>query len=198
MTDEMVVPVAVLERACASAGAALAGVRPEQLDEATPCGQWRVRDLIDHIAGAARFFGDLTEWGAPPEDQDQPVYSDGDFSAAFREQAGRLVAGLSGPGAMERTMALPTGPAPGAQVIEVVAGEMYVHGWDLSRAIGDTGPADQGVAEALLASNWPALCEQVRQDAPLVFAPAVAVAATATPADRLVAFLGRDPAWMDS
>ena len=67
MTDDTVVPVAVLERACASAGAALAGVRPEQLDEATPCGQCRVRDLIDHIAGAAaRAVGPRRRLGSWP------------------------------------------------------------------------------------------------------------------------------------
>ncbi|HXP57351.1 MAG TPA: TIGR03086 family metal-binding protein [Streptosporangiaceae bacterium] len=197
MPGNSIVSVATLERACASAGAVLAGVRQEQLDGTTPCGEWRVRDLVDHIAGAARFFGDLAEWGASPENQDGPVYSGGDFGASFREQAGRLVAGFSAPGAMERTMALPTGPAPGGQVIEVVTGEMFVHGWDLARATGHAEPADQAVAAALLASHWPALCEQVRPGPPPVFAPAVTVPATAAPADRLVALLGRDPHWSD-
>jgi uncharacterized protein (TIGR03086 family) len=195
MAEDPGLPVTALERACTSTGLVLAGVRREQLDEATPCGEWRVGDLIDHIVGAARFFGDLAEWGASPEDQDGPVYSGGDFSAYFREQADRLVTGLSAPGAMGRIMALPTGPAPGAQVLEVATGEIFVHGWDLARAIGQTGSVDQTVAEALLASPWPALCEQVRREVPAVFAPATAVSVSATPVDRLVAYLGRDPGW---
>lgn len=196
VSDEKVSPIAVLESACASTGAVLGRVRPDRLDGATPCSEWRVRDLIDHLVGAVTFFGDLAESGSSPEDEEWPVYSNGDFSALFNEQARRTVAAFAAPGAMTRIMALPTGPTPGAGVIEVATGEIFVHGWDLARAVGKPlPPGEDEVAAALLASGWPALCDQVRSGEALVIAPPVAVAATASPVDRLVAHLGRDPNW---
>lgn len=105
----------VLTRACTSTGSTLANVAGGQLALPTPCGDWRVRDLINHIVSATRFFGDLAEWGSSPEGQEWPHYGDVDFVSSFGELSRRAVAAFSAPGAMERTMVLPTGPAPGSR-----------------------------------------------------------------------------------
>jgi hypothetical protein len=59
-------------------------------------------------------------------------------------------------------------------------------------------PADRDVADAVLASAWPALSAQVREAHPSVFAPEVAVAAARPSVDRLVGFLARDPDWVSA
>jgi uncharacterized protein (TIGR03083 family) len=172
------VHVDLLARACAETQGIVEHVSSEQLELPTPCADWLVRDLIEHIVGAAGFFADIA--GADPEEGD-----------SFR----RVVAGFSAPGAMERVMALPTGPAPGSRCIEVATGEIFVHGWDLATATGQPVSSDDGVAEALLSSGWLALCAEVREADPSVFTPAIDVPRDAPATDRLVAFLGRDPAW---
>jgi uncharacterized protein (TIGR03086 family) len=188
--------VELLARACTSTAKVLEGVTGEQLALPTPCSDWRVRDLIDHIVGAADFFADLAELGASPEGRDWPTYSDGDFAAAFAEQAGRAVAAFSAPGALERVMVLPTGPGPGSRCIQVATGEIFIHGWDLATATGQALPAAQaGVADALLSSQWPSLCAEVRNADHTVFAPEVPVPLDAPALDRLAGFLGRDPNW---
>jgi uncharacterized protein (TIGR03086 family) len=187
--------VELLTRACASTQAVLDNVTPEQLALPTPCGDWAVRDLIDHIVGATDFFADLAEQGSSPEGREWPDYSDGDFAASFGQQARRAIAAFAAPGALERIMVLPTGPAPGSRCIQVATGEIFVHGWDLAQATGQATPADQGVADGLLASEWPSMCAAVRDADPAVFAPEIHVPREATGVDRLAGLLGRDPGW---
>jgi len=191
----MTSPTALLTRACASTQAVLDNVTAGQLALPTPCGDWLVRDLIDHIVGATDFFADLAEQGSSPDGRQWPDYSAGDFAASFGQQARRATAGFAAPGALERIMVLPTGPAPGSRCIQVATGEIFVHGWDLARATGQAMPADEGVADALLASEWPSMCAAARDADPSVFAPEIHVPREAPGVDRLAGLLGRDPGW---
>jgi uncharacterized protein (TIGR03086 family) len=184
----------VLTRACAATGSILDTVTPGQLALPTPCVNWPVRELINHIVGATRYFADLAEWGSSPQGQEWPVYAEGDFATSFGEQARRAIAAFSAPGAMERIMVTPAGPTSGSQCIQIVAGEIFVHGWDLARATGQARP-DDGVAEALLSSEWISLCDEVRKDGTAPFAAVIDVPVEASAADRLAGFLGRDPGW---
>jgi len=68
--------------------------------------------------------------------------------------------------------------------------EVAVHGWDISRACGQRQPIPRALAIDLLAIA-PVLVPRAGRH-PLFAAP-VAVAATASPSDRLAAFLGRSP-----
>ena len=187
--------VELLARACACTGGILANVTRDQLAHPTPCDDWLVHDLINHIVGATDFFADIAEPGSSAEGREWPDYSDGDFIATFGQQASRVVAAFSAPGAMERIMLLPTGPAHGSRCIQVATGEIFVHGWDLAQASGQAMPSDEGVAEALLSSDWLSLCAEVRNGDPSVFAPEIHVSPKAPAADRLAGFLGRDPNW---
>ncbi len=192
--NEHQVRVEVLTRACAATGSILDSVTPEQLALPTPCSDWPVHELINHIVGATRYFGDLAEWGSSPEGQDWPNYGNGAFATSFGEQARRAIAAFSAPGAMERMMVPLSEPMPGWQCIQVATGEIFVHGWDLARATGQAMPGE-GVADALLSSEWMSLCDEVRKDGTAPFAAAIEVPGEAPAADRLVGFLGRDPSW---
>jgi len=188
-------PVEILASACESTRSVLKNVTGDQLALPTPCEDWPVDDLIDHIVSATRFFADIA--GAEPasEGEEWPSYAGTDFVAAFGEHARRAVAAFSAPGAMERTMALPTGPAPGSRCIQVATGEIFVHGWDLAKAIGQPMPPCADVAGALLSSDWMQLCAEVRDGDPSVFAAEIDVPHEAPAIDRLAAFLGREPSW---
>jgi uncharacterized protein (TIGR03086 family) len=187
--------VEMLKQACAATSSILANVTGDHLTLPTPCADWQVRDVINHIVAATRFFGDVAEWGFSPEGQEWPVYAAGDFAASFGEQSGRTIAAFSAPGAMDKVMSLPTGPTPGWRCVEVASGEIIVHGWDLARATGQAAPVDNGVADALLSSEWTSLCAEVRGNDPPPFASEIGVAPGTAPIERLAAFLGRDPEW---
>jgi uncharacterized protein (TIGR03086 family) len=187
--------VELLMRACGSTRLILDKVGREQLALPTPCRDWPVHDLIEHIVRATDFFADVAEQGSSPEGREWPNYADGDFVRSFNQQAGRMVTAFSTPGAMERIMVLPNGAQPGRLCIQVATGETFVHGWDLAKATGREMPPDQGVAEALLASQWPSMSAEVRNAHPSVFAPEIAVPREAPAIDQLVGFLGRAPSW---
>lgn len=188
-------PAELLARACESTRSILGNVTREQLALPTPCEDWPVHDLINHIVGATRFFADIA--GAEPaaEGKEWPSYADTDFVTAFGQHVHRAVAAFSASAAMERIMALPTGPAPGSRCIQVATGEIFVHGWDLARATGQPMPPGTDIAEALLSSDWMELCSQVRDNDPPVIAAEIHIRHDAPAMDRLAAFLGREPSW---
>jgi uncharacterized protein (TIGR03086 family) len=185
----------ILTQACESTRIILGNVASEQLALPTPCDEWPVRDLIDHIVAATRFFADIAGAETAAEGEDLPRYADTDFVTAFGQQARRAIAAFSAPAAMERIMALPTGPAPGSRCIQVATGEIFIHGWDLARATGQPMPPGADIADALLSSDWMQLCEEVRKGDPPVIAAEIDVRDDAPAVDRLAAFLGREPSW---
>jgi len=194
----------LLARACASTRNVLAAVREGQLAAPTPCADWTVHDLIVHIVDGTNFWGDLAESGEMPDYRSWPDYSGTDFVGDFEGHAARAVAGFAAPGMMDKPLVLPTGPAPGSLAVQVATGEIFVHGWDLATALRGTAvdepgrpapPMDDEVAAALLLSDWLVLCVQVRGNEPAVFAPEIEPSDDTPAADRLAAFLGRDPAW---
>ena len=49
-------PVVLFERATARAAAVMAAVEPDQLDGPTPCTDWDVQQLIDHMVGSTDYL----------------------------------------------------------------------------------------------------------------------------------------------
>jgi uncharacterized protein (TIGR03086 family) len=180
-----------LQRACRSTSLLVDTVPVSDFELPTPCADWDVRGLIEHIVGATDYFADVAEHGASPEDKVWPTYTDGELAGAFTSHATRLVQAFSRPGALERPMTLPIGDVPGSTCIAVATGEIFQHGWDLAAATGRPDDVDQGVAESLLASEWMELCDKVRTPQDAAFGPAVSIEASAAVADRLAARLGR-------
>ena len=56
----------MLAQAFASTAGVLAGVEAQQLDGATPCASWRVRELVNHVVGGATYFAITAETGVAP------------------------------------------------------------------------------------------------------------------------------------
>ena len=90
----------------------------------TPCDEWTVRDLVDHVTGVqfrmSRLVGATTEEGA-----DWPGVRDG------------MAAVLAKPDALQGTSTHPVlGEAPKVQWLTVATNDLLLHTWDLARAIG--------------------------------------------------------------
>ena len=71
--------------------------------------------------------------------------------------------------------------------------ELVVHGWDIARSLGRAIEFDDHLVTDVLAAARTWVDAAART--PQLFGPEVAVAGDAPALDRLVAFLGRDPAW---
>jgi uncharacterized protein (TIGR03086 family) len=116
----------------------LALVRPGQWAAPTPCTEWDVRALVNHVVGANRRYTMLLH-GATTDEAEATRAADhlgDDPVASFAATEAELKAAFGEPGAMARTAYHRAGERTGAQLLEMRVLDVAVHTWDLARAIG--------------------------------------------------------------
>ncbi len=120
-------------------------IGPDQWEEKTPCTEWNVRDLVNHMVGTTRFFQASASRTAPPAPAEGDQLGD-DPVAAFRQVAQDTLAAWTAPGATEGSVEVPAEmPAVAALGINLL--DTGTHCWDLAQAIGaDHGLTDEQVA----------------------------------------------------
>ncbi|MFG3252498.1 TIGR03086 family metal-binding protein [Streptomyces sp. NPDC048172] len=154
----------------------------ERWNAPTPCSEWNVRQLVDHLMAGQHTFAVVM--GSEP-----PVpASDG---KAFRASAAALVTAFEAPGALERTVQAPVGEVPGLVALRLQTVEHLVHGWDLARATGQKALFDEATVERETEFAR-GLLEQVPSGPGAPFAPSRTAPDGAPAIDRLAALLGRD------
>lgn len=166
----------------------LSNVPRDSLSEPTPCSEWDLAALINHLVDAQRLFATLV--GATSTQSGDSEAALGDFVATFDGIAADVRAALAAPGFASRTFELPFGTFTGEQFINLVCIETIVHAWDVARATSrptDVAPAScahlHGVATAMMGGS--------PRDPNPRFAADKPAPADATEADRLAAYLGR-------
>jgi uncharacterized protein (TIGR03086 family) len=178
-------PVDLYRRAAADAVRVASGVRPDQLVLSTPCSDWTVQDLLDHLVGGTRYLGAAlagTESSAPA----------GTTAEDFRSGVEACLQGLAEPDAPARTCASPLGFE--WTVLEATAGtfmDLLIHTWDLAVATDQARDLDPELVDACTAMFLPDMPDRGR--AAGIIGPAVAVADDASSQDRLLAAMGRAP-----
>ena len=178
-----------LEQAIASTRTVLAGVSKDQLGDDTPCAQWKVSDLINHIVGGQLFF-ETGAKGEPPAAGEKDFAST-DFVAAFDDAAQRSVTAFRANGVMEKMLTLPFGQMPGAAFMGLAATDTFTHGWDLAKATGQSTDLAPELAAQLLVGSRAAIQPGFRSPEGNPFGPEQTAPAGACSADQLAAFLGR-------
>jgi uncharacterized protein (TIGR03086 family) len=163
----------------------------ERLDAPTPCEEYDVRALVEHmltwgpsLAGAGR-----KETVPPRED----VRVGDDWAEEFAAQVEDIARAWNTPGAWEGTthMGGPT-ELPADMVGGMVLTELLVHGWDLARACGQDVEWDDDVLEFAL-DEVAKTADQGR--AMGVYGAEVVVPDGAPTLDRVLGLTGRDPKW---
>lgn len=182
----------LLERTTETTGRIIAGLRPEQYDNPTPCADWKVRDVLNHIIGGNHFFvkvaaGEQIEPSAEPRD----LVGD-DPATAYAQGAKAALEAWRVPGTAERIVHMPIGDVPGAFGTGLHFVDHLVHGWDIAKATGQEDLLDAELAEAAYGLVHGNIGDELRQ-AGGPFGPEVACAENASPIERLVAYLGRRP-----
>ena len=177
-----------LARAFASTRNVLEGMNDVDLDGSTPCASWKVRDLVNHIVGGARLFGEAAETGTA-DGSDATDYCAGDLLATFDAAVSRAVAAFGAPGTQEKILKLPFGEFPGSAFMQLATSDTFTHGWDLAKATGQSTDLDPELAEQLLAAGG--IPDAFRGDEPMPFGAQQEAPAGATAADRYAAYLGR-------
>ncbi|MEL7157312.1 MAG: TIGR03086 family metal-binding protein [Actinomycetota bacterium] len=169
----------------------LAALDPRQDDQPTPCPSMTVGDLAEHLAVWMQVFAATTN--DTPLDIDPLTHRVGpDRADVFAAAAAETVGGLRRSG-HDRLMTMHGDQLPGELVLNMLLMEYVGHGWDLARATRSPLPYTE--AEATVALDAAQAIIQPDYRGPELFDAEVAVASGAPAIDRLVGFLGRDPAW---
>ncbi|WP_164517945.1 TIGR03086 family metal-binding protein [Mycobacterium sp. P7213] len=200
-------PRPLLDRAVATGGSVIAGIRPEQLTAPTPCTEMNVQTLLTHLIAVLDRITALGS-GGDPFTVAAPQISDGRWADAWQESARRAAQAWSDDGVLEQPMALPWIQGSGADVLASYLSEVSVHTWDLAVATGQQPDWDDAVIAAALQSahrilppaNRRALYAEIAaamglDEVAMPFAEAVALPDDAPAIDRLIAWNGRDPLW---
>ncbi len=159
-------------------------------DRPTPCPDWTVRQLVQHlVVGTDRFmmrFGHEGTTAVPAPDASGVELLD-----ALEASTAELVQVFEGPGAMQQVIELPIGAMPGQAALDLRVTETITHGWDLGRALGRPLRFDPDLVERAVGFSQEALTRIPEGRSP--FGTPQAAPEGANAHDRLAALLGRQP-----
>jgi uncharacterized protein (TIGR03086 family) len=178
------------ERATAWTSAKVAGAA-DQLDASTPCAEWNVKRLLDHMLFVQQMFAAAPSGGtvAPPAGP-PPELLGHDPAGEYEEARKKTIHAFSQPGVIDGM--LNEGQRPAAVMLGIAFCDQLVHGWDLAKATGQ----DTTMPPDLAAAAWQFLNGSIpdeRRGPGNNFEAAVAVPENASDQDKLVAYCGRTP-----
>lgn len=180
-------PLDTYDRAVAAATEIVDGIAADQYDLPSPCSEWTVRGVLNHLV-IGNLMAEAIVAGGPHPDRNTDRLGE-DPRAAFAASVAGTRAALAEPGVLERIVPTPIGAAPAAFLVQMRVAELLVHGWDMAKATGQSTDLDAELAGEVLAA-WRARIGDGPRTA-LPFAQPRPVPADATAADRLAGFLGR-------
>ncbi|MGW1881405.1 TIGR03086 family metal-binding protein [Streptomyces sp. NPDC001970] len=175
------------ELATAVAEAARA-VRPEQLEDRTPCEKFTVAELLGHLGGTLADSQRAARKQPRPDEQPSASFTPEDVAGVALAAA----AAWAEPAAYEGTTVFGPGEMPAEFAAAITLEELALHGWDLARATGRGFPVTAGTGQAVL-GIVEQIAEQARSNGG--FGPPLEAPADASPFDRALAASGRDPIW---
>lgn len=177
-------PLVAHQRAQDAFAGVLANVGPDQLGAPTPCSDWAIQDLIEHVLFGNEHVGIWS--GRNPEPAARP---DGNV-AAHRATAAAAQEIFAGPDGMSMMFKLPFGEFPGQFFIGMRTNDVLTHAWDLAVATGQPTDIDPELAAESLAMVRGFLGPQFRGPG-LPFGDEQPCSPERPAADQLAAFLGR-------
>jgi uncharacterized protein (TIGR03086 family) len=163
-------------------------ITPDQWTAPTPCTEWSVRDLVNHLVGVNLVFVAMFEENPPPERGADCL----DPAGAYRRSAAALHAAVARPGVLERSQRTPVGAATGAERLQWRIADLLAHGWDLAQATGVAAELPGDLVEQALTFARAQLPSQPRAGR---FADPQPIPDNAPAIDRLAAFTGRPVPW---
>ncbi|MFJ9691638.1 TIGR03086 family metal-binding protein [Kitasatospora sp. NPDC101183] len=164
-------------------------IAPEQWDSPTPCADWSVRDLVNHLTGEQLWVPELLMGATIAE---VGARFDGDVLGedplgTWTAAATAAEHAFSVPGAAELTVHLSFGDVSGQYYRDQLTTDLVIHSWDLAEGVGRLTRLPAGLVGFALErmSGYGDLSGSGLFDAP------VAVPEDADPQTRLLAVAGR-------
>lgn len=159
-------------------------------DAPAPVAGWRARDVVGHLT---QWFPAFLAAGTGIHLASGPAV-DEDAVAAWRVHSDAIQALLDDPGTAVRSLTdPPIGELPVDRAIDqFYTSDVFMHTWDLARATGQDDRLDADFCAVLLGGMEP-MEAALRSSGH--YGSRVAVPDDADVQTRLIAFIGRDPAW---
>ena len=175
------------ERAAAGTRRYLSSVKTDQWGDPTPCDDWDVRTLVNHLVGGAGGVKTTFEGAAPQSSAGVDLLGD-DPLRSFDDAVAGAVGALSAPRALSKTLQTRVGETPATNFAFARMQEMLIHGWDLAVALGQDATLDEELVEAAYVR---ALENRARYRAGTAFGPAeITPSDEATTQSKLLGILG--------
>lgn len=186
--------LAALDRGFTEFGQRVEYLRDDHLSAVTPCPDWTVSDLVNHLVAEHLWAPRLLSGATVEEVGDR---FDGDVVGSDPRGAWEAASAVSQPafhrpGVLDGRVHTTSGLIDAEDYGWQMTTDLFVHAWDLARGIGVVDRLDEEASHALyeritpVADSW---------QSSGMFAPPVPVRESAPVQDRLVGLLGRDPAW---
>lgn len=159
---------------------------PPLFDRPSPCAEWTVGELFEHVVGAIAMFASAA--GAPAAD----VSGAGAPVERLDDAVGRNLAAWQALTDPTATVTLPFGEFPAEQAVAMNQLDTLVHGWDLAVSLGVALPIPDELAAAAFATAQIRCAREPRSPA---WGPELPARDDGL-AERLLALTGRDTsAW---
>ncbi|MEU4191066.1 TIGR03086 family metal-binding protein [Kribbella sp. NPDC026611] len=164
-------------------------VRADQWSALTPCSDWDVRTLVNHVVGEERWAVPLMQ-GRTIADVGTSLDGDllGDDPARAAAAAAREA--VDAAGSSIDKVHLSYGDEDPAEYLRQLAADHLIHGWDLAVAIGAAPRMDQALVDEVGA--WFAEREELYRSMGAIGAR---LEGYSDPGDVLLGAFGRDPKW---
>ena len=180
-TDEL----ASAEAALGALQHVLHPISRDELSKSTPCSEYDVMQLTDHLMNSITLLGGAAGAELPERDSDDSVE--------------RQIVGAARPAldawhrrGLDDTVTIGTNEIPATFAVSILSVEFLVHGWDYATATTHSIDVAEPLADYVLGLAHKVITPQGR--ATVGFDDPVAVPDDAPALDRLIAFTGRDPA----
>ncbi|MFD5437875.1 TIGR03086 family metal-binding protein [Kitasatospora sp. NPDC127067] len=168
-----------------------ATITPADLDRPTPCTEFTLRQLLNHVVGGIHRFAYMGE-GGRAEDVVAAVEdpSDEGWPAALGRARARVTAAWADDTKLGRPTVAPWGEVPGAAAVAGYLMELVTHSGDIAASLGNGFALDDDLARTALAvAEFVLPAEQRVPGVP--FAAVRPVAEDADVHTRLAAWMGR-------
>jgi uncharacterized protein (TIGR03086 family) len=173
------------------------GTRQDQLTSTTPCPDWDVRTLLNHIILWTAYSAEQRARGGSVAEElmSKDFAANPDFAEDYKAQLDRALTAWEDPEAWQRDLGVMGSPTKANDIAAMLVAEMALHGWDLAKATGQEYRCNDTVAADLI-QTVEAQGEIFRQYKG--FGDEIEVPGDAPVFHRALGLSGRDPEWANA
>jgi uncharacterized protein (TIGR03086 family) len=177
----------------------LRGISDGQLADPTPCTEYTLGDLVDHVGGLALAFTLAAtkdpgiSASAPPRPAAEHLTPE--WRALTVDRLHELAAAWRDPDAWDGMTRAGGVDLPGEVAGAVALNELVLHGWDVAAGSQQEYRPDAASLEASLGFLTAAAAPEEREMRDAIFGPIIPIPTEAPLLDRVLGLAGRDPGW---